>query len=304
VNPRPLRRAWHWTLRLSREIQEDGAVDAAASVAFWLILSIPAAALAIIASLSMLDPDLVSELEQSLLDFVDRTFTSESTTLRNAITGIFSRSRPGLFSLSLVLALVTLSRGFAGLIRGLDTVYDVAESRGFIRLRVASLGLALGTLATVAASTYLWSLSGREGLPLPLRLLGALLVLVLWAATVFHVGPNHHTPWRYDLPGAVATAVGWFVVSAGFGWYVQIASRGNEIVGSIGALLLGLTWLWIACLILMIGGEINEIIADDADVIGRNLRWSTRARRMYRTLRDEDSDPNDTDSDPNDTESS
>jgi membrane protein len=296
VNRRPLRRAWSWTLRLNREIQEDGAVDAAASVAFWLILSIPAAALAIIASLSMLDPDLVAELERSLLEFIDRTFTSESTTLRNAVTGLFDQPRTGLFSVSLLLALVTLSRGFAGLIRGLDTVYDVEESRGFIRLRLASIGLALGTLLTVAASTYLWSLSGREGLPFVLRLLGAVLVLVLWAATVFHVGPNHHTPWRYDLPGAIATAIGWFVVSVGFGWYVQIASRGNEIVGSIGALLLGLTWLWIVCLILMIGGEINEMIADDADVIGRNHRWSTRAKRAYESFRSEESAPNRLDS--------
>lgn len=296
MNRRPLRRARDWVLRLNREIQEDGAVDAAASVAFWLILSIPAAALAIIASLSMLDPDLVAELEQSLLDFIDRTFTTESTTLRTAVTGLFDQPRTGLFSVSLLLALVTLSRGLAGLIRGLDTVYDVEESRGFIRLRLASIGLALGTLLTVAASTYLWSLSGREGLPLVLRLFGAMAVLVLWAATVFHVGPNHHTPWRYDLPGALATAIGWFAVSLGFGWYVQIASRGNEIVGSIGALLLGLTWLWIVCLILMIGGEINEMIADDADVIGRNHRWSTRAKRAYESFRSEDSPPNSPDS--------
>ena len=55
-----LRRAWGWIRRLNREIQEDGAVDAAASVAFWLILSIPAAALAIIAALTLVDPDLVA----------------------------------------------------------------------------------------------------------------------------------------------------------------------------------------------------------------------------------------------------
>ena len=267
-------------LHLAREIDEDGVVDAAASVAFWLLLSIPAAALAMIASLSFLDPDLIAELETSLLDLVDRTFSSQADTLRSAISGLFVQTRPGLLSISVALALITLSRGFAGLIRALDQVYDVEESRGFIRLRIASLGLALGTLLTIAASTFLWSLAGRNGLPPSVRVIGAVLVLVIWAATVFHVGPNHHTPWRYDLPGAVVTAVGWFIVSFGFGWYVQFAARGNEIVGATSALLLGLTWLWIVCLILMVGGEINEIIAGRAGVIGENRRWSVRVRAL------------------------
>lgn len=262
--------------RLAREINEDGVVDAAASVAFWLLLSVPAAALAVIASLSFLDPDLIAELETSLLDFVDRTFASQAETLRSAISGLFVRARPGLLSISLALALITLSRGFGGLIRALDQVYDVEESRGFIKLRAAALGLALGTLVTVAASTFLWSLAGRNGFPPIVRTVGAVLVLVIWAATVFHVGPNHHTPWRYDLPGAIVTAVGWFIVSFGFGWYVRFAATGNEIVGATGALLLGLTWLWLVCLVLLMGGEVNEIIAGRAGVIEEKRRWRAR----------------------------
>ena len=271
--------------RLAREISDDGAVDAAASVAFWLLLSIPAAALAIIASLSLLDPELVAELETTLLDFVDRTFTSEADTFRGAIEGIFDQTRPGLLSAAVILALVTLSRGFAGLIRALDTVYDIVESRGFVKLRIVSIGLAMGTLATVAASTYLWSLAGRNGLPVLVRLAVAVIVLVVWAATIFHVGPNHHTPWHFDLPGAIVTASGWFIVSVGFGWYVRIAATGNEIVGAMGAILLGLTWLWLVCLILLLGGEVNEIIARDADVIRQSRSWRERARSVVAVVR-------------------
>lgn len=292
-------RAFAYVRRLAHEIGEDGAVDAAASVAFWLLLSIPSAALAIIASLSLVDPDLVAELETTLLDFVDRTFTSEADTLRGAISGLFDQSRPGLLSVAVILALVTLSRGFAGLVRALDTVYDVVESRGFIKLRVASIGLALGTMLTVATSTFLWSMAGRIDVPLLVRLAVAGAVLVLWAATIFHVGPNHHTPWFFDLPGAVVTASGWFIVSIGFGWYVRVAATGNEIVGAMGALLLGLTWLWLVCLILLIGGEINQMIAHDADVIRESRSWRQRARSIVapwrQTPRVDDLSPGDAD---------
>lgn len=63
-----------------------------------------------------------------------------------------------------------------------DAVYDIEESGAFVHLRLTSIGL---------------------------------------AATIFQTGPNHHTPWRYDLPGAFLVAVGWMSVSAGFGWYIE-----------------------------------------------------------------------------------
>jgi membrane protein len=266
---------------LVREVIDDGAVDAAASVAFWLLLSLPAALLAGLASLSLLGDELTVELRRITLEFVDRVFTSEANELRVAIDGVFDQNKAGLFSISVLLAVVTISRGFAGLIRALDIVYDVEESRGFLRLRAASLGLGLGTLGTVAASTLLWSWSRSLGLPLFVRLVVALVVLVVWAATIFHIGPNHHTPWRYDLPGAALSAVGWFGLSVGYGWYVSVAGSGNEIVGIAGALLLGMTWFWLVCLVLLIGGELNEIIASRAGVVGENAPWRTRLRVRF-----------------------
>ena len=255
---------------LVREVIDDNAVDAAASVAFWLLLSLPATLLAGLAALSLLGEQATEELRRLTFEFVDRVFTSEADELRIAIDGVFDQNKAGLFSVSVLLALVTVSRGFAGLIRALDVVYDIEESRGFIRLRLASIGLGIGTIATVAGATWLWNVSSSAGVPLAVRLLVALGILVVWAATIFHVGPNHHTPWRYDLPGAALAAVGWFLVSAGYGWYVQLAGGGNAVLGIAGALLLGMTWFWIVCLLLLVGGELNEIIASRADVIDRD----------------------------------
>jgi membrane protein len=267
---RRLRTAARAIRTVIREVNEDNAVDAAASVAFWLLLSLPATLLAGLAALSLLGEQATEELRRLTFEFVDRVFTSEADELRTAIDGVFDQNKAGLFSLSVLLALFTVSRGFAGLIRALDVVYDIEESRGFIRLRVASIGLGIGTIATVVGSTWLWNLSSNAGVPLAFRLVAALAILVVWAATIFHVGPNHHTPWRYDLPGAALAAVGWLVVSVGYGWYIQIAGGGNAVLGLAGALLLGMTWFWVVCLILLVGGEVNEIIAARAGVVVRN----------------------------------
>jgi len=266
---------------LWREIREDSLMDAAASVAFWLLLSLPAALLAVLSSVSLLGPELAAELEDVLLEFVDRTFSDESEGVREAISGLFDQPRAGLFSVALATAIITLSGAFAGLIRGLDVAYDIDEPRSFIRLRLAALGLALGTLVVITISTLLWSRSEAIGIPVALRLLIALVVLIIWAATMFHIGPHHHTPWRFDLPGAAFAAVGWLLLSIGYGWYIRIAGSGNELVGVTGAALLGLTWMWLASLVLLAGAELNEIFADRADVISAHTPWRHQARDLY-----------------------
>jgi membrane protein len=261
------------------EMRADGLVDAAAGVAFWLLLSLPAAALALLASVSLLGDSLAGDLHEAINEFIDRTFTSEADGLRDAVDGVFLMQRPGLFSFSIAIALFTVSRGFAGLIRALDVAYDVDESRGAVRLRLTALGLAIGTFATMAGATYVWVASRNAGIPTVVRLLAALCLLIVWSATMFHIGPHHRTPWRYDLPGALLAAAGWLVLSVGFGWYVRFAGSGNEIVGAAGAALLALTWLWAACLVFLLGAELNEIIADRAGAIaaprqyGHLLQW-------------------------------
>ena len=137
---------------------------------------------------------------------------------------------------------------------------------------VLAIGLGIGTIGTVAGSTGLRNLSVEAGVPLLPRVVVALAVLIVWAATVFHIGPNHHTPRRYDLPGAALSAVGWLTVSLGYGWHIQFAGGRNAVLGIAGALLLSMTWFWIVCLILLIGGELNEIIARRAGVVGDSRR--------------------------------
>lgn len=267
-------------LRLVREIRDDQLFDQAASVAFWLLLSLPAALLAVLSSVSLLGDGLARELQDAALEFIDRVFASEAETLKESVNGLFEQNRPGVLSLSIATAIFTLSRGFAGLIRGLDSVYDVDSSRNFAHTRLLAVGLALGTLLAVAVSTALWSLGGSVGIPTFVRLLGAFVILVIWSATIFHVGPNHHTPWRYDLPGAFVAGVGWLALSLAFGWYVRLlgGGGGNDVIGAAGALLLGLTWMWAACVVLLIGGEVNEIKASRDGVVQENRTLVGRIR--------------------------
>jgi membrane protein len=234
----------------------------------------------VLSSVSLLGDDLTADLQASVNEFIDRTFTTESETIRSAVDGLFDQTRPAVLSLSVAIAVFTLSRGFAGLIRALDIAYDIEDGRRFIRLRATAIAMAIGTLATIAITTWLWVSLRDAGVPGAVRAGIALIILIAWAATLFHVGPHHHTPWRYDLAGAVLTAVGWLVVSLGFGLYVRVAGSENEIVGAAGTALLALTWLWIACLVFLVGAELNEIVAERAGVVNapKDLGIDVRGR--------------------------
>lgn len=280
---------WHTLREMIKEIRKDNLFDVAAGVSFWLLLSLPAALLAVLSSVSLLGDDLTEDLQTGTTDFINRVFADQAESLTASFDDLFGQSQPGVLSLSIVTAIFTLSRGFAGLIRGLDSVYDIETGRNFAHTRLLAIGLALGTLLTVALSTALWAAGGDAGVPTWLRLLPAFAVLIAWSATMFHIGPNHHTPWRYDVPGAALSAVGWLTLSLGFGSYVRLlgSEDTNNVLGAAGALLLALTWMWASVSVLLIGGELNQILADRAGVISSSRTVASRIR----SRRAADSDP-------------
>ena len=108
---------------------------------------------------------------------------------------------------------------------------------------------------------------------------------MLWAATLFHIGPNHKTPWRYDLPGAMLTAVGWIIATQGFAVYVRFAPSGNNIQTSVGAILLALTLMYLLSLVLLLGAELNDVISRRAGVVHQPPPVTTRARNTFDRLR-------------------
>ncbi|MPY95898.1 MAG: hypothetical protein GEV08_23430 [Acidimicrobiia bacterium] len=272
---------------LVREGSEDRVTGLAAEVAFWSVLSIVPLAIALGASLAFLEPlagaDAADEVQQRLLDWVGVALGEEGEATR-AIDQLFDRPTPGVLTLGLLGAVWTSSRGFGALIRGLDVVYDLEEGRSWLGVRVAALGLTLGSLLTAALALSMLvfgpllgsaqDVASSLGLGSSfatawryLRVPFALAVMVAWAATVFHVGPSHRDPWRWDLPGACATTALWLLGGAGFRAYLAVNAEGpNAVFGALGGTLTLLLFVYVLSLALLVGGELNSILAARAGV--------------------------------------
>ncbi len=288
LSPRALLRwLWHLAVDVWNEYRDDKAGDLAASITFWTILSIPAAALALVSTLSSLEAvagtSVASDVETGIQEYVADTLV-DSKTLASAITELFDGSNARVATIATILALFTLSRAFAGLIRAMDVAYEVDDGRSWWELRLTAIGLGIGTIVVAAGSATI--LAVLPSLPLKditrwLTVPAVFVGVVLWCTTLFHVGPNHRTPWRYDLPGAMVTALGWIVASQLFALYVRFAGNANQVQSSVGAILLALSLVYVLSLVLVIGAEVNDVIARRAEVVQhpRSIRSRARAWR-------------------------
>lgn len=259
---------WIWTLGFDvvEEYNKDRVGDLAASITFWTLLSIPATILALLSTVSSIEAvvgaDIAENIQQTAVDFVNETF-ADSMTLENAVNELFAGGNAGVATVATLVAVYSLSRGFAGLIRALDIVYEVEEGRSWWRVRIAAVGLGVSTIVIVAAAATAIALLPSlpvgtfvQVLVAPISILG----LVVWAMILFHLGPHHRSPWRYDLPGAIITTIGWVIATQGFAVYVRLSADGNQLQSTVGAVLLGLTLIHLLSIVMLVGAEVNDVI--------------------------------------------
>ena len=85
----------------------------------------------------------------------------------------------------------------------------------------------------------------------------ALSTTALVLALVYRFGTPRPRPWRFIVPGAAGATVIWFLSTLFYGWYVTRFADYSVVYGSLGTAIATLVWLYITCLSVMIGGELN-----------------------------------------------
>ncbi len=272
--------------------------DLAASVTFWLLISLPATVLALLAILGPIDRlfgmmfplessgvelEFQSRIQLEVSEFIGRILTDEGGEIQATITALFSDTNPGLSLISAAFALWSISRGFAGLIRALEDIYDIAadERRPWYITRVVAVVLGVGSvllpLPLIVLDLVVWDRVGSNALFDTLRIVTLVAVLILWASIVYHFGPAMRSRWLHDLPGALIAALMWWLLTIGFGQYVDLtlaAEGADEVRAAVGIFLLAISWIWLAAQVLLIGGAVNQILGDRLGISRSGREWS------------------------------
>lgn len=192
--------------------------------------------------------------------------------LRNMVETAGSTAGFGLL-LSLAIALYGAMRGATGLMTALNIVFDVDESRSFLKQTGVALAITLGLVAVfVVASLGISALAVLEDLlPALGGVVHTLLQIAVWIAAavcvslvialIYRYAPNRPEPeWRWLTPGSALATIVWIAATFAFAFYVRNFGNYNATYGALGAVIIFLTWLYLSAYIVLLGAELNQVL--------------------------------------------
>jgi membrane protein len=185
----------------------------------------------------------------------------------------------GKITLGLVAALWSASVGFASIQDGMNTVYKVRESRPYWKARGAAIlvTMLLSVMVTLNLSVllggdflarliyvWIWHQKLAAGTAFLVHLIqwtAASGLLLLQFSTIYYFAPDLKVKrWHWVTPGAVIAIFGWVVCSLGLRIYLHFFNSFTITYGSLGGVIVLLTWFYITGLMLLLGAEVNSEI--------------------------------------------
>jgi membrane protein len=257
--------------RTWREARDDNAGFLAAGVAFYAFLAfVPLLAAAVLIYGLVADPQTVAAHIGRLFATLPRDAASLIADQLKSLAGSPRSGKGWGLALALLLALYGASKGASGIVTALNIAYEVKETRSFVRTALLSLAMTVGGLLVILLAVAVISLTAavESLLPGASGIVHFLVQAVSWLAAAAAVSvalalAYRHAPnrpgarWRWITPGSAAAALLWLLASLGFGLYVSHFGHYNATYGSLGGVIVFLTWLDLSAYILIAGGELN-----------------------------------------------
>lgn len=252
-------------LRVKDQFKEDHVTLTAAGVAFFGFLALIPLQIAGVSLFGLVaDPSQVTSLVDRLSDSVPSEVADFlQQQLRSIVTSSGGALGIGLL-IGVLTALWTASSGVAHLVEAVNIAYDEDDGRSFWKRRLLALGLTLGLLVMLAAIGFTVSVLAAIGsgvLGVLAEVLSWVVVAAIMAAglsVLYRFGPDRDDPqWQWASPGAAFAVVAWVAVSIGFRFYVSRFGSYQETYGSLAAIIVVLTWLFLSAAVVIIGAEIN-----------------------------------------------
>ena len=203
------------------------------------------------------------------------------------IEDIIRHQRGGLLSFGFIFALYVSTNGVFALLEGFSQTYHTRETRSPYKMRITSfaLTLVLAILVFIVIALILGTEVAAKfiihkkfmGTRLPLLLLqtGQWIILVALCFTAISIlytygkaRSSRSKRWRFVTAGSTLATFLIIVTSLGFNYFVTHFGQYNKVYGSIGTLIVILSWIFFNVLQLIIGFELNASI----DMAKRNPR--------------------------------
>ena len=283
----------HLLRSLVREVGKDRLLGLAAQTAFFAVLSLFPGLLVAASLLSLLDlvvgADVAEETQRRVTQGLDLILTAQAADTISSVERMFEGGYGGLLTVAGIGAVLSISGAASVLVEALNLAYNTTEMRTWWRRRLLGLGLGLATVLVVVVTltvVVVGPLFGRGedvadlvGLGTVfvvtwnfLRLPALFVAVTIWLMLVYRYAPNRRISWAATVPGALSTSVLWLVATGGLHLYLRIAGERNPVLGAFGGGAIMMIWVYLLCLALLVGGELNSLLAERRRLGGSLLR--------------------------------
>ena len=278
---------WQAAKATWREASKDNLGLIASGVAFMIFLAFVPLLVAVVLTYGLVStPERVAGdiavLSKSLPEAAASIISGQ---LKNIVA--LARSTAGLGLLvALLVSVYGAMKAASGMITALNIVFGIKETRSLLRVTLLTLAITVGlVLAFIVASlglsvvnflaSLLPDLGGAASLVFQLSYwLVTAIAISLIISMIYHLAPNRpEHRWRWITPGSLMATIVWLLATFAFSYYVRRFGNYNATYGSLAAVVIFLTWLYLTAYIVLIGAELNYVLE-------RRSAWSRDSRQL------------------------
>lgn len=284
VSNSPLRSLWNLqgvpcgmvVRRTWKAIVDDRIFGHAAELGFYFLFAMFPTLFTASSILGMIARS-ATKISDRLLDYLALVIPAQALGIvQHTFNETTAHSSSGKLTFGLIAAIWSASVGVSALQDTLDVVYNIEDSRSYLKARIQAIALTIVLIAIV--SSCLASMFGgdffaalarhqiHEGFLRTFAIISARVVgwtvatglLALAFAVIYYWAPDLKTRcWHWLTPGGALGIVGWLLASLGLRIYLNFYNSFSVTYGSLGAVIILMTWFYITGLMLLVGAEIN-----------------------------------------------
>jgi membrane protein len=277
---------WHGRLtwkafikEVYREYNHDNVSDTAAVLGYYFVYSL-FPFLFFLATLAAYVPHVQVSMDTVLARAHALVPSMAMSIIEKNLRALVAHPRPHLLTVGLAGTLYSASRGVDAVRRALNLAYDVKESRAFWKTELLAFGMTISCAVLVLFGIAALIAGGDVGLWAAGKLDIARAYVLVWSwlrwpvtallimscvALAYYLLPDVEQEFRFITPGSVLGTLVWLLSTWGFSQYAGHFGSYNVTFGSIGGVVLLMTWFYLTAFIFIMGGEVNAILEAASD---------------------------------------
>lgn len=210
----------------------------------------------------------IDNFQESFLLFVEQNVPPTTyDAIELILVDIMNNSYKSLISTGVIMSVIFMANGVNAIINGFQSSSHLTISRNFVRqyLIAIVLSVLLSLMLVLSVAVYLsvevfMHFSEYPYLADIGRNAFVVSMILLTVSILYKFGTKETKHLSFISYGSVFTTILMSLTSVAFGFYVSKFAKYNELYGSIGTLLVIMIYIWINCMILLLGFELNAAI--------------------------------------------